>query len=208
MKIAICDDHPVVADGIALLLRSLDATLQIERFGSAAALLTAASGWVDMDLILLDMGLPDSDGITALKRLRELRDDVPIVVVSGISDRRTVLQAIDSGAMGFVPKTASTNDMLEAFKIVLDGGISLPPEDLMGNYPGVAAGAQLELTPRQWQILRSILQGKCIKRIARDLEITEATVKAHTTPILRKLGVTTRTEAIVKVGQMGLRLPT
>jgi DNA-binding NarL/FixJ family response regulator len=157
-----------------------------------------------MDLVLVDIGLPDSVGYDTLRQLRALRDDVPIVVVSGFTDHQTVLQAIEWGAMGFVPKTAASQDMLQAFKVVLGGGLFLPPET------GQDAGdgqRPLALTPRQWDILRRVLEGKSIKHMALDLGISEATVKAHITPVLRALGATTRTEAIVKAVQLGLRFP-
>jgi DNA-binding NarL/FixJ family response regulator len=207
MHIAICDDHPVVIDGIAMLLQTLDAGIRIERLSCAADLLKSAPSWTDMDLVLLDLGLPDNHDLDTLVRMRELRDDVPVIVVSGASDRRSVLRALDHGAMGFVPKTSSAQDMLAAFQTVLEGGIFLPPDDLSAPDNCGTPEAAMQLTPRQWQILSSVLQGKAVKRIARDMYIAESTVKTHITPILRAMGVTTRTEAIVKARQMGLRIP-
>jgi DNA-binding NarL/FixJ family response regulator len=207
MRIAICDDHPVVVDGISMLLHSLDPDIHIERLTCAADLFKAAPIWRGMRLLLLDLGLPDGDGLETLKHLRALRDDVPIVVVSGTYDRRSVLRAIDCGAMGFVPKTSGSQEMLAAFRTVLDGGIYLP-HDTEGHFKSPSqADPTLQLTPRQWQILHSVLLGKSVKRIALDNDIAESTVKAHITPILRAMGVTTRTEAIVKAGQIGLRIP-
>jgi DNA-binding NarL/FixJ family response regulator len=203
MHIALCDDHPVVADGIAQLLQALDANLKIERHTTAKSLLSAAPRWIDLDLVLLDLGLPDNEGLATLRRLRVIRDDVPVVVISAMTDRTTVLDVIEVGAMGFIPKSSSTERMLEAFKVVLDGNIYLPPDDV----PIKQNAPQLNLTPRQWQILRRILEGKPIKRIATEFDIAECTVKTHITPILRELGVTNRTEAIVKAGAIGLRFP-
>lgn len=207
MKMAICEDHPLVRDGIVQLLQQVDAQVQIEQHATAKTLLNAAQGWGKMDLVLIDIGLPDSVGYETLRRLRTARDDVPIVVVSGLTDRQTVLQAIELGAMGFVPKTASSHDMLAAFKVVLEGGLFLPDIEAYKTLSSAAEQNTLKLTPRQWQILRSVLEGKSIKRMASELDISEATVKAHITPILRSLGATTRTEAIVKAAQLGLRFP-
>jgi DNA-binding NarL/FixJ family response regulator len=207
MRIAICDDHPVVMDGISMLLHSLDPNIHIERLTCAADLFDAAPLWRDMRLLLLDLGLPDGEGLEILKHLRKLRDDIPVVVVSGTYDRRSVLRAIDCGAMGYVPKTSGSQEMLAAFRTVLEGGISLPP-DTEGYFNSpVQPGTTMHLTPRQWEILHSVLLGKSVKRIALDNDIAESTVKAHITPILRAMGVTTRTEAIVKAGQIGLRIP-
>lgn len=195
-----------MADGIALLLQALTLKLMVERYATAGSLLAAAPDWLEMDLVLLDLGLPDADGLSTLKKLRSLRDDVPVVVISGSTDRPTVLQAIDLGAMGFVPKTSSTSVMIEALRTVLEGGVYLPPPDGGPRTP-VAEIPRLHLTPKQWQILRCILQGKPIKRIATTMNIAECTVKTHITPILRELGVTTRTEAIVRASAMNLRFP-
>jgi DNA-binding NarL/FixJ family response regulator len=207
MRVAICDDHPVVVSGIALLLRSIDESIGIDQFACATDLYAAAIQWTDIDLVLLDLGLPDSDGVETLKKLRELREDVPVVVVSGTSDRQCVTRVIDLGAMGFIPKSTSVEEMLAALRTVFQGGIFLPKEYLASAGSVATEARSLNLTPRQWQILHSILRGKSIKHIARDLDITGSTVKAHVTPVLRELGVATRTEAIVRAGQLGLRIP-
>jgi len=208
MHVALCDDHPIVADGIASLLIDLDGSIRITRYHSASSLLREALDWRDVDLVFLDLLLPDLDGFVALTRLRELREDVPVVVISGAADRFNVRRAIDLGAMGFVPKSSSTALMRHALRRVLDGAIYIPPEDLLvGSGSEEPPEAQLDLTPRQWQILRRVLQGKPIKRIANELAIAESTVKTHITPILRALNATTRTEAIVKAGAIGLKLP-
>jgi DNA-binding NarL/FixJ family response regulator len=207
MRVAICDDHPVVVGGIALLLRSIDESIGIDQFACAADLYAAAVHWTDIDLVLLDLGLPDSEGVDTLKKLRELREDVPVVVVSGTSDRQCVTRVIDLGAMGFIPKSTSVEEMLNALRTVFHGGIFLPNEYLASSGAVAIEAKPLNLTPRQWQILYSILRGKSIKHIARDLDIAGSTVKAHVTPVLRELGVATRTEAIVRAGQLGLRIP-
>lgn len=204
MRIALCDDHPIVADGIAMLLQAMTPQLYMERHFTAHSLLQAAPNWLQMDLVMLDLGLPDANGLETLRRLRGLRDDVPVVIISSQADRTTILRAIDEGAMGFVPKSSATSTMMQALQVVLDGNVYLPPMEDESNIP---LQGTLNLTPRQWQILRRILQGKVIKNIARELDIAECTVKTHVTPILRELGVTTRTEAIVKAGLMQLRLP-
>jgi DNA-binding NarL/FixJ family response regulator len=207
VKIVLCDDHPLVADGIALLLQALAPDLLVERHTTAAGLFAAAVNWQHMDLVLLDLGLPDTQGMQALRHLRSLRDDVPVVVISGITERSTILEAIDQGAMGFVPKTSSTVSMLEALQTVLNGDVYLPPMADTTDPSRAQVGLTLNLTPKQWDILRCILEGKPIKRIATTLNIAECTVKTHVTPILRALGVTSRTEAIVRVSQLGLRIP-
>ena len=203
MHIALCDDHALVVEGIALLLKSLDPQVRISPYFSASALLESAPAWSDVDLVLLDLVMPDAEGFQTLQRLRALREDVAVVVLSGQSDRASVLRAIDAGAMGFVPKAATTQTMLEALRIVLAKGVFVP-EAALGAVTGRTQGAALSLTARQWEVLHAVLQGKTVKRIARDLDITESTVKTHVSAVLRELDVTTRTEAIVKAMQLGL----
>lgn len=207
MNIALCDDHELVADGISLLLKALAPELKVERHSTAHGLLHAAPAWESMDLVLLDLGLPDSYGMQALKQLRTLRDDVPVVVISGAVERGIILEAIDNGAMGFIPKTSSSGKMLDALKVVLNGDVYLPPLPDSPATNHSHGNVNLDLTPKQWQILRCILEGKPIKRIATTLNIADSTVKTHITPILRVLGVTSRTEAIVRVAQLGIQLP-
>jgi DNA-binding NarL/FixJ family response regulator len=204
MHIALCDDHVLVADGIALLLKSLDPLARVTPYDNAAALLAAAPGWADVELVLLDLALPDAEGLDALHRLRALREDVPVVVLSGQGDRSTMLKAIDAGAMGFIPKSATTQTMLEALRIVLAHGIFVPAVALRPPASARAAARGPVLTPRQWDVLHAVLKGRPVKQIARDLDISESTVKTHVSAVLRELDVTTRTEAIVKAVQLGL----
>jgi len=208
MHIVICDDHAFVADGIAMLLRQLDSKVRVQLHLDADSLMTAAPTWTDVDLVLLDLVLSQTDDLSTLERLRSCRDDVPVVMVSGFASRQQILRAIDLGAMGFIPKSSSTAAMMKALRIVLDGGVYLPPGDMHYRESGTAVTArELALTPRQWQILHRVLQGKPVKRIANELNIAESTVKTHLTPILRELGATTRTEAIARAVTMGLRFP-
>jgi DNA-binding NarL/FixJ family response regulator len=203
MHIALCDDHALVADGIALLLRTLDPQIRVTTYHSAEAMLAAVPGWSDVGLVLLDLALPDAQGMDGITRLRALRDDLAIVVLSGLSDRATVLRALDAGAMGFIPKSAPTQLMTQALRVVAQGGIFVP-DVAIGVIASRAGGQRPSLTRRQWDVLYAVLQGKPNKRIARDLDIAESTVKTHVSTILQELGVTTRTEAIVKAMQLGL----
>jgi DNA-binding NarL/FixJ family response regulator len=204
MHLALCDDHALVADGITLLLESLDPLARVTPYYSAKTLLAAAAGWTDVDLVLLDLALPDTSGLETLYQIRALREDVPVVVLSGHADRTTVLSVIDAGAMGFVPKAATTQTMLEALRIVLAHGVYVPDVALDQCNRCEANSAGPALTPRQWDVLHAVLKGQPVKRIARDLGISDSTVKTHVTAVLRELKVTTRTEAIVKAVQLGL----
>jgi DNA-binding NarL/FixJ family response regulator len=143
-------------------------------------------------------------GVDGLVRLKAVTPGVPIVVVSGMTDDRIVAQALRAGAAGFVRKDTPGDALVAAFRRVLDGGIYMPP-DFNPPAPGDAESAGLDdavdrltdLTPQQLKILSLVCEGKLNKQIAFDLSIAETTVKAHITAILRKLGVTSRTQAVL-----------
>jgi DNA-binding NarL/FixJ family response regulator len=138
---------------------------------------------------------------------------VPVVALSSADDKPTVLQALEAGAMGFVPKTSSAGVMLGALQLILARGIYLPPSVFLSAEPTgpvtAAAGPrqpqQLGLTPRQADVLYLILQGKPAKVISRELGLSPSTVKAHTSAVLRALNVTTRTQAVVAAGRLQMR---
>lgn len=202
MHIVLCDDHTLVVEGFTLLLQALQPGLRVSCHARAETLLGEAPRWTDVTLVLLDLALPDSEGLQALTRLRQLREDVPVVVLSGVDQRERMLQCIEAGAMGFIPKSVDSRTLEAALQHVLSGGIYLP-----AGAPATAARAPgVQLTPRQWEILAAVLQGKSIKRIALDLDISIATTKTHVSAVLRALNVTNRTEAIVKAAQLGLKL--
>lgn len=219
MKILVVDDHPLVREGLREHLRQLDTEANVLEAGSSKEALTLAAEHDDLDLILLDFRLPDSNGFSALSTLRERHPGVPVVVLSAHDDRQTVLEALDKGAMGFVPKTAATAVMLNALRLVLSGGTYLPADimrhDAAIHDPGVRtresdlrapAPADLGLTPRQTQILSLLVQGKPNKLISRELGLAESTVKIHITSILRALNVSSRVQAVIAVARLGVKL--
>lgn len=177
----------------------------------------------DLDLALLDLGLPGTDGLSTLTEFRTRYPAVPVVVVSGVEDRDTMRATLHQGAMGFIPKSAAVQVMLNALRLVLSGGVYVPPELIDAGpasrsspAPPVPNGspqkarprtaADIGLTERQAQVLTLMLQGKPNKIISRELGISEMTVKAHVTSILRVLDVSNRTEAVVAVNALGLKL--
>jgi DNA-binding NarL/FixJ family response regulator len=164
-----------------------------------------------------------------LHQLREQHPGIPVVVLSATDDAATVMRALDDGAMGFIPKTSSNDVLLGALRLVLAGGVYLPAEVLRHSsathphaYPTAAAAAHtpasaaaappeltcrdLGLTDRQAEVLALVVQGKPNKLICRNLNLAEGTVKIHISSILRALNVTNRTEAVVAVGKLGLKL--
>ena len=163
-------------------------------------------------LIILDLMLPGRNGLSALAAIRDAAPGVPVVVVSGESDPGMVRAAIDGGAMGFIPKSSTPEVMIQALQLVLAHGIYLPPMVLEAAYtssaPAPRAASTLPgLTPRQMDVLRGVIKGKANKAIAKELELSEGTVKAHLSAVFQALGVHSRTEAVYAAANQGLRLP-
>ena len=211
MRILLVDDHALFRDGVALLLKELDPAVQVLHAANLGEALAALGGGTDIDLILLDLILPGAHGFQALEAIRERHPGVPLVMLSSQEDQVTVLRSIQLGAMGFVPKSASSQQMFDALRTVLAHGIYVPPLSLAGIALAVPAQprtspAELGLTQRQTQVLRLILEGKPMKLIARELGLSPNTAKTHVSAVLRALCVTTRTQAIVAASRMGLVL--
>ncbi len=212
VNILLVDDHALFREGLKFLLRSLDAGLELDEAGDCARALERASAR-SYDLVLLDLKLPGVNGMDALKALREAVPSTPLVVLSGEEDPRLVREAIERGAMGFIPKSSTPEVLIQALRLVLAHGVYLPPAVL--DTPAAAAPpphpesaeAKLPLlTERQMDVLRCVIQGKPNKVIARDLDISEGTVKAHLSSVMHALGARNRTEAVFAAAKMGLRL--
>jgi DNA-binding NarL/FixJ family response regulator len=215
MAILVVDDHTLIREALRGVLMELrpDAAV-IEASGCSEAMQLAQSNAADLDLILFDLGLPDGDGFEALGELRALYPAVAIVVLSATKDRDSVTNALDLGALGFIPKSATRAVMMSALQLVFAGGIYVPPEILQRpQATGSSTSASnplpsdLGLTERQVDVLALMMQGKSNKAICRDLDLAEATVKNHVTAVLKALKVSNRTEAVIAVADLGLKLP-
>ena len=214
MKILVVDDHALFREGLRLLLAKLSPQARTVDVGDLNAALAAARQHDDFDLVLFDLGLPGVSGMAALKEFRRANEALPVVVLSGLADRLTVLEAIEHGAMGFIPKTASPEALNVALRKVLSGGVCLPAAVLQADVPQLGLDrppplkclSELNLTQRQQQVFKLIVQGRPNKLIARDLGVSESTIKAHVKPILKALDVTSRIGAILAVGRLGLQL--
>ncbi len=215
MKILIVDDHAVIREAMQDILRQLDADIEVLEAGNCADALDTADRHPDLGLILLDIKLPGMSGLDALSTFRERHPVIPIVVLSGSDSRDDVMRAIDGGAMGFIPKSQPSRVMVNALRLVLAGGVYLPVEILAApSFPATTppetgaatTPASLGLTERQSEVLALVIQGKPNKIICRELGLAEGTVKIHVTAILRALGVANRTQAVIAVSRLGLRL--
>ena len=207
------------------MLRRLSDDLHILEAASCEQAFEACSANADIEIVLLDLNLNGRPELGGLVDFRQRLPAVPVVVMSSTDDEATVRRAIDLGAMGFIPKSSTSDVMLSALRLVLAKGIYLPP-NILGRSPdssvravvttarhtdkrsvGSAVTARdLGLTARQADVLCLVLQGKPIKLICRELSLGEGTVKAHVSAVLRALNVTSRTQAIVAAHRLGLRL--
>lgn len=233
MKVLLVDDHPLVLAALQAVIQSIGSDTTVVGVDSAAGARATLAADADFDLVLLDLALGDADGFDVLVEFRAAYPAVPVVVVSASDRASDVIRAIDSGAMGYVPKKSSHGELHEALRMVMTGSMYVPPSMLGLEFgrsrsggdtvPGVmrnlgeaplGPAAQPEphqklpriedvgLTPRQAEVLSLLLQGLPNKLIARQLNLSVETVKDHVAAVLRALGVSSRTQAVLAVSQM------
>jgi DNA-binding NarL/FixJ family response regulator len=214
MRILMVDDHVMVLQGLKNLLGVMVAGLQIDTANAIAPALKLAAE-TRYDLVLLDWHLDDCSGAEAIQRLREVGCVARIVVLSGESSPAVVRTAVELGAAGFVPKRYSSEAMVSALDMVLQGGIFLPRESQSSNAPDSpgcisplieAEQRMADLTPRQVDVYRAAARGLPNKLIARELGIAESTVKTHLLAVYAALGVRNRTEAAYHASREGIRV--
>jgi DNA-binding NarL/FixJ family response regulator len=213
LKLLLVDDHALFRSGLRLLLREFSAEIEFFEAGNPADALAFAGK--AFDLILLDLSMPGSHGTSALERMREAFVDVPIVVISSEDDPTLIRQVIDLGASGFIPKSSTHRILISALQLILAGGIYLPMHVLSQSarrVPALTAGDSSAsdllvpgMTERQYEVLLKAVRGQSNKAIARSLELSEGTVKAHLSAAFRILGVSNRTEAVYAAAQLGIR---
>jgi DNA-binding NarL/FixJ family response regulator len=201
IRVLIADDHPLMVGGLrqAVLAAAPGAEIAVAHdFDSMVAALDASP---DTDLVLLDLTMPGVRGFSGLLFLRSARPSIPVIVVSGNEERAVVRHCLEFGAAGFIPKTNSLETMRAAIAQVLDGGRWAPPDfdpNLAPNGESSAMARRLALlTPQQIRVLMMLSRGLLNKQIAYELGVSEATVKAHVSAIFQKLGVESRTQAVI-----------
>ena len=217
MKVLVIDDHALIREALRGVLKELKGDAIIVEASTGREALDLLGDQPDFGLILLDLNLPDRDGFAVLADLRERYPAISTVVLSAFNDRENVARALDVGALGFIPKSSTREVMLSALRLILSGGIYIPPDILVrrgaapSSPPSDAGGTgsrpqsprDLGLTERQVDVLALMMQGKSNKAICRTLDLAEPTVKNHVTAILKALKVTNRTEAVIAVGALG-----
>lgn len=199
----IADDHPLFRGALRAMLDMDALGLDgVRECGDFDAVLDAVKD--DVEVVLLDLSMPGSRGIAGLLTLRARYPDVPVVVVSASDDAATVEQVMAAGASGFVPKSAPPETIRAALRAVLAGEIWRPDASLVQETEADAtARAVAQLTPQQSRVLAMVADGLLNKQIAHELGVSEATVKAHVSAVLSKLGVDSRTQAALVVTQLG-----
>ena len=204
MNILIIDDHPIFREGLRQLLKALDESVAIFQAADYDQALQQASEHSDLDLVLLDLNLPGKDGFITLASLASQCPLLPVVVVSGSSDRSDIQRSLEMGAVGYIPKNTGSAVMINALRLVLSGGIYIPQELAQQATTSLDREGVPDLTPRQHQILALLIQGYSNKAIAKQIQLAETTVKMHVTSIFKALGVTNRTQAVMAAEKLGL----
>lgn len=201
MRILLCDDHALFREGLELVIRGLDEAVELAAVGDAETALARVAADGDLDLVLLDLQLPGMDGFTALSRLRRDHPSVPVVLLSASERPDDVRAALDAGAAGFIPKSTRGSVLLGALRLVLSGGVYVPPLLLDAAPPRRESAG---LSPRQLDVLRLLARGLTNRDIAHALGIAEGTVKSHVMRLYEVLDVTNRTEAAMRMRELGL----
>lgn len=213
MLILLADDHELVREGLKHTLTGLSPDVTFLEASTATEVIDTIFEHTGIDLLLLDLVMPGSNGFQLLKRICDSNPDLPVVVLSAADDPAQMRKALDVGASGFISKSGNAEVMLSALRLILAGGIYVPP-DMLKPYPdndpraqeivaestGASDPQTPVLTARQRQVLEKLGQGKSNKQIARELDLSENTVKIHVTGVLRALGVDNRTQAAVIAG--------
>lgn len=209
MRVLIIDDHPLYRAGVRALLSGLDPDLTAVDVASVAEALRLADAAESFDLVLLDMNLPGTNRLEALKQIKARFESAAVVVVSGDEDPALIISTINAGAAGFIPKSTDPGVTIQALRLVLAHGTYLPADALRHVADATlkisgAGSAVADLSDRQKAVLLRLLQGKANKVIARELGIAEGTVKAHLWSVYQMLGVTSRAQAMCQVHALGL----
>ncbi len=206
-KFVVADDHPLFRGALRQALAGIgdeNAILEAGDFDSAKALIVEND---DADLLLLDLSMPGASGLSGLVALRGIHSSMPMIVVSAHDDPETIRRSLELGASGFISKSSGMDAIRKAVTTVLAGEIYTPEEIELGTEGDPEISDIIRrlqsLTPQQTRVLGMLAEGKLNKQIAYELQVSEATVKAHVSAVLQKLGVDSRTQAVIQLSRIG-----
>jgi DNA-binding NarL/FixJ family response regulator len=204
--LVIADDHPLFRDALRQAIASVIPTAKIDEAGSFEELTALLEQDAEVDLILLDLSMPGISGFSGLIYLRAQYPAIPVVIVSASDDVGTIRRSVDFGASGFIPKRFGVDTLRDAIPKVMDGDVWIPPDvDLSSVADPEMTRLRdrlVTLTPQQVRVLMMLSQGLLNKQIAFELGVSEATIKAHVSAILQKLGVESRTQAVIAAAKI------
>lgn len=207
LKFLIADDHPLFRDALRTSVLKIWPNAAIHEAEHVQALYALAAQHNQADLLLLDLGMPGGVGLDPLLHLRAHHPQLPIAIVSAHEDSQLIRRAMEHGALGYIPKSSDLHTLSQALHTILEGEPWFP-QDITHGTPSAEddfhATRIAELTPQQARILQMVAAGRLNKQIAHDLGLSEATIKAHMTAVLRKLGASNRTEAVAIARKLGL----
>ena len=201
-RILVADDHPLFRDAVKLAIAKAAADAEVFECGNLQQALEHLQSGAAIDLLLLDLYLPDVDGFSGLLQLRSEYPQVPVAIVSACDESEIIGKAIGFGAQGYIPKTAALAEITEAIAALLSGEKHHP--ELSAEEDAAELTSFTSLTPAQLKVLGYLKNGMLNKQIAYDMSISEATVKAHMTAIFRKLNVRSRTQAVIAAASLSL----
>lgn len=212
MNVLLVDDHYLIRDALKGIFHALDPTISVAEASDGREAMQMIRSAVDFDLVLLDLSLPDRNGLDLIDDIREIRPSLPFLILSAEKDRPLILRCLERGAVGFIPKSAPQPVMVNAVRLVLAGGTYVPPEalahsDAAGRDARPKDVGDLGLTGRQVEVLALMVQGRSNKWICRALDLAEPTVKHHVSAILKALNVSNRTEAALAAAPFNLPPP-
>jgi DNA-binding NarL/FixJ family response regulator len=206
-RFIIVDDHPLFRGALSQALGDAFVNAEVLEAGSLDELTDQLAAVSEVDLVLLDLAMPGVHGVSGLLYLRAQHPEIPVAVVSASDDPGTIRQCLDCGASGFIPKSQPVDGIRDAIRKILKGEVWLPADVDLASVP-VNETAELvsrmsTLTPQQVRVLMMLGEGLLNKQIAFKLGVSEATIKAHVSAILQKLGVDSRTQAVIAIGKIG-----
>lgn len=208
----VADDHPLFRDALIHAIGNCVEDAEIVEADSLDSLQSVVDANPDADLLFLDLNMPGVSGFSALAYIRNNHESLPTVIVSAMDDPAVIRRSIQHGASGFIPKSSPISELEDGIKAVLEGEVWVPDgvdllDDRLDNAEAGIAASISSLTPHQFRVLMMLGEGLLNKQIAYQLGVSEATIKAHVTAILRKMNVNNRTQAVLAIQQLRLNAP-